>query len=113
MACIEHLVPTTTQQVQLLHCMMSKSYPAYTLEPCGKELGLDWTPIAQCSGSTHGSGLLYKNGVRTAALQPRITFIPTITLDGRYDQFQLRSSLTNLQQQVCEAYQGPRHQACI
>ncbi|XP_069179316.1 uncharacterized protein [Procambarus clarkii] len=111
MACAQDSLPIDTQ-VEFFNCMMSKSYPATTGQECSKTVGIEWAPIRECSESEVGSTLLYKNGIRTAELEPPVRFIPTITIDGHYNNHQLRSSLKDLKSQVCNMFQGPPHHNC-
>lgn len=112
MACIQNSFPIDTQ-VKMIHCMMSKSYPAFAGPQCSQQLGIEWAPLDRCANSATGSLLLYQNGVKTSALNPRVYFIPTITIDGQYTRSQLRTSLRSLKNQICQFYKGPPHQNCL
>ncbi|KAK8730549.1 hypothetical protein OTU49_008062, partial [Cherax quadricarinatus] len=112
MSCAQESLPIHTQ-MEFFHCMMSKPYPASTGEQCSKTVRIEWAPIDECSKSSVGSSLLYKNGIRTSALKPRVYFIPTIVIDGHYNDNQLKNSLADLKSQICNAYQGPPHQGCF
>lgn len=112
MSCVQSSFPIDTQ-VKMTHCMMAKNYPAYAGDQCAHELGLDWAPLDSCSRGILGSQLLYQNGLKTAALKPRVYFIPTITINGKYDNAQLSRSMRSLKDQICETYTGPPHQNCL
>ncbi|KAG0720511.1 GILT-like protein 1 [Chionoecetes opilio] len=112
MACVVNAFPVPTQ-VKMIHCMMSKSYPAYAGQQCSREVGVEWEPLQRCSEGATGSTLLYQHGVTTSALKPRVYFIPTITIDEHYGQSQLRTSLSSLKRQICKYHKGPPHQNCL
>ncbi|XP_068244553.1 uncharacterized protein [Palaemon carinicauda] len=112
MSCVQNSLPISTQ-VDFFNCMFSQRNPAQAGSKCSDDLGLDWTPFEECAKSDQGAELLYQNGLRTAALKPRLHFIPTIVIDGHYDDYQLRLSLLAFKNQICNMYQGPPHQSCL
>ena len=64
---------------------------------------VDWEPIQRCAGGVEGSELLKKYGEMTARLSPRVSFIPTVTLNGL--QGVQGKILKDLVKEVCNAYQ--------
>ncbi|XP_063849822.1 uncharacterized protein LOC135094032 isoform X1 [Scylla paramamosain] len=112
MACIQNSFPIATQ-VKMIHCMMTKGYPAFAGPECSREQGVEWADLERCSQSSTASAYLYQNGVKTSALKPSVYFIPTITIDGQYGQSQLRTSLGSLKDQICQFHKGPPHQNCV
>lgn len=60
--------------------------------------------ITQCYEGPHGRELLRVNGELTQAVRPRISFIPTVTLDGAlYNQADI---LKDLFAEVCKVISG-------
>ncbi|XP_047484749.1 gamma-interferon-inducible lysosomal thiol reductase-like [Penaeus chinensis] len=112
MSCAQNSLPIGTQ-VEFFQCMMTKRYPAFFGKQCSEEIGIAWAPLQECAESPKGAAMLYQNGIRTASLKPRVHFIPTITINGRYDNRQLRVSLMALRSQICASYDGPPHQNCL
>lgn len=52
----------------------------YPGQKCARSIQLNnWDNIEQCANSTEGSKLLQANGELTAALNPPLTSVPTIT----------------------------------
>ena len=49
---------------------------------CVANSNFAWTPIKTCVDGVEGEQLLYKSGVRTHSLDPRVTWVPWIVLDG-------------------------------
>ncbi|XP_037775237.1 uncharacterized protein LOC119572288 [Penaeus monodon] len=112
MSCAQNSLPIGTQ-VEFFQCMMTKRYPAFFGKQCSEEVGIAWAPLQECAKSVRGAVMLYQNGVRTASLKPQVHFIPTITINGRYDNRRLRVSLMALRSQICASYDGPPHQNCL
>lgn len=80
---------------------------------CAKENHVDYEAINKCYESPHGAELLKLHGEATAALRPRVSFIPTITLDGA--QGRQASILKDLLSEVCKiiAGNGPMPKPCL
>ncbi|XP_066985793.1 uncharacterized protein [Macrobrachium rosenbergii] len=112
MTCVQNSLPISTQ-VEFFHCMFSQKNPAQAGSKCSEKIGIDWKPLEDCAKSDLGAELLYQNGVKTASLKPRVHFIPTIVIDGHYDNYQLRVSLLAFKSQICNMYEGPPHQSCL
>ncbi|RZB58813.1 gamma-interferon-inducible lysosomal thiol reductase-like, partial [Asbolus verrucosus] len=55
------------------------------LEWCANYVGISWSDIKTCVDSGLGDELLVKNGDRTEAVTPAISYIPTIIFNGVYD----------------------------
>ena len=69
---------------------------------CSREIQVPFAKISACSKGGEGNVLHKLAGDRTHALSPRVTFIPTIELDG--EQFNQRSVRRNFAQQLCKTY---------
>ena len=68
--------------------------------------------IQQCFEGPHGDELLKINGEMTHAVRPRISFIPTVTLDGAL--LNQADILRDLFTAVCDVIsgRGPRPAIC-
>ncbi|RXG68327.1 Gamma-interferon-inducible lysosomal thiol reductase [Armadillidium vulgare] len=86
---------SVNDQVQMIACMLGKEYPAIEGRECAEELGLDWEPIMDCF-DTESSTLLYQNGLKTQNAKPKIFYIPTSIINGKYNKSIMRKSLRNL-----------------
>lgn len=60
--------------------------------------------MIKCYESPHGAELLKVNGEETDALRPKISFVPTVTLDG-LQNFQ-GAILKDLFSEVCKVLAG-------
>lgn len=73
----------------------------------------DYLPLIQeCFEGRHGDELLKINGEQTHAVRPKISFIPTVTLDhALYNQADI---LRDLFAEVCNVIsgRGPRPDVC-
>ncbi|CAL7938717.1 unnamed protein product [Xylocopa violacea] len=102
--------------VSLLGCVMSARYPPTSVPQCAKKAGLSeqtQQSIAQCIAGPLAKELLAANGDQTNALQPKLSFVPTVTVNGVVDypgshHFQVgsdeiqRLALSNFRKLVCD-----------
>ncbi|OXU25364.1 hypothetical protein TSAR_012927 [Trichomalopsis sarcophagae] len=104
-ACAIHKVLNSRRRLELVECMISNNmHPQAILETCAK--GMDeLKDIVQCSKSMEGRKMLKRFGDLTKSLDPRVSFIPTITLDHEMDNQIL--ILKNLLHQVCQRLDSP------
>jgi len=129
-ACLLKL-PTTQvdskQQVQAVHCIMSSLYDVYqsydstikfktivqyempdsATTKCLKKFGIQnevSKEVEACVNSVHGQSALYEIGVETEALQPALSSLPTITLNGIYEQDWEDAALTNFNELLCKRW---------
>lgn len=83
--------------------MIDDNYnPEYVGKKCGDEAGVDYGLIRNCSEGEMGNMLLKSYGERTKALRPRVTFIPTVELDGKHTVPQ-DEVLQNFMSEICKA----------
>ncbi|XP_049768554.1 GILT-like protein 1 [Schistocerca cancellata] len=103
-SCAVALVHDQTSLLKLAECTIrNQTDPEARLTECATEQGIEWRPIADCAKTTTGSELLKVNGDKTNELNPTLTNVPTITLNGSQDdQSELR---TNLWNEICDVLQ--------
>lgn len=97
----------------MISCMIKDNYrPKEAMIACAKSNHIDYEPIQKCFDSPHGAELLKLHGEATNALQPPMTFVPTITLDGQ--QRRQASILKDFFGAVCDIASGygPKPDAC-
>ncbi|CAK9801028.1 Gamma-interferon-inducible lysosomal thiol reductase [Anthophora quadrimaculata] len=71
--------------VSLVGCAMTSRYPPLSVPQCAKKAGLSKQTedsINKCIEGSLSKELLVANGERTAALNPPLSFVPTITING-------------------------------
>jgi len=110
MACAGHVLGRGAAR-GVLACMMAQRDPSSAGEQCTVAAGLPWGEVGRCSRSRLGNALLYLHGRRTADLRPRLTFVPTVTINGHYSRASLPQVLDGLLAAVCAAY-GGHHPNC-
>ncbi|CAH1153638.1 unnamed protein product [Phaedon cochleariae] len=70
-ACVIDAVKNPLIQLKYIACMISDNMvPEEVGERCGKELNIDFLPIAECAKDIKGSQLLKQHGERTNSLSP-------------------------------------------
>ena len=74
-------------------------------------MGIAWEKIERCVTGTEGHGLLAGFGDMTHKLQPRVSFIPTIQVDGKQDG--QKDMLKNFTKVLCRLFKGPKPAYCL
>ncbi|XP_035726521.1 gamma-interferon-inducible lysosomal thiol reductase-like isoform X2 [Vespa mandarinia] len=99
-ACAIDLIKDQSLLLNYLSCMIKNNIdPENIMEICAQKMNVDSNVISKCYSGAKGKELLAKYGELTSALKPRISFIPTISLnDSVKDQAKI---LKNLLQEVC------------
>lgn len=115
-ACTIEAIRDPAIRLNLIACMIKDNMiPKEAFAQCAKDFELDAVDtqkIRECGDSPHSAELLRTYGEQTAALRPKISFIPTVTLDG--DQRRQAAVLKDLRAEVCAvlAGNGPPPEAC-
>lgn len=104
-ACSINKLTNSRKSLEVIACMIRNNlHPFGVLESCAS--GLDeYKSILDCAKSNEGRRLLAKYGEVTNDLNPKVSFIPTITLDNEFDNQIL--ILKNLLHQVCQRLSSP------
>ncbi|KAF7384664.1 hypothetical protein HZH68_014276 [Vespula germanica] len=99
-ACAIDLIKDQSLLLNYLSCMIKNNIePVNIMEVCAQKMNVDFNVILKCYSGAKGKELLARYGERTSALKPRISFIPTISLNNSVkDQAKI---LRNLLQEVC------------
>lgn len=110
-ACAIRYIEDNTKLLHYASCLFENLYdPESVAQDCAVANAVDWEPIQRCAGGVEGSELLKKYGEMTARLSPRVSFIPTVTLNGL--QGVQGKILKDLVKEVCNAYQEDKPVGC-
>ncbi|KAF2896204.1 hypothetical protein ILUMI_09963 [Ignelater luminosus] len=92
--------------VNFVKCVMSEPYPANedAINKCAPELDVPSQQILECSESVKGDELLVNHGERTHAVEPKITFIPTIVFNDKYDAQLQSGALSDFLWTACSLF---------
>nr|XP_022910310.1 GILT-like protein 1 isoform X1 [Onthophagus taurus]XP_022910311.1 GILT-like protein 1 isoform X2 [Onthophagus taurus]XP_022910312.1 GILT-like protein 1 isoform X3 [Onthophagus taurus] len=84
-------------KAKFIICVMSASNPASTalMEECAIASGISWNNMVECSKNGVGATLLAAYGDRTHAVEPCMTFVPTIIYNDVYDADKQDKSLVD------------------
>ncbi|XP_046409609.1 GILT-like protein 1 [Neodiprion virginianus] len=98
---------TNKQQdlVNFVGCVMQARNPSTAVPQCLQTIGMDTQHVSlveNCISSVAGDELLAAYGDKTLALQPSLSFVPTITVDRAYSQEDQIGALRNLTATVCK-----------
>ncbi|KAL0116774.1 hypothetical protein PUN28_009998 [Cardiocondyla obscurior] len=98
-ACSIDVIKDPSVQLEFVACMIENNIDPGIMDTCAKRISVDLTSIKKCTNAERGKILLAKYGDMTNSLVPRVSFIPTITLNGS-SEHQVRI-LKNLLKEVC------------
>ena len=102
-ACVEDKVEDAAKRLEMIKCMISDNYePENSAKKCAGEGGVDFEEILTCATGPQGRELHYQAGIKTQALSPKVSFIPTIEIDE--SQMSQKAILKNLLKEVCAVY---------
>jgi interferon, gamma-inducible protein 30 len=74
--------------------------------------GLSWAVVESCVNSPRGKELTREAWLETEALQPKKTWVPWVTVDGKAINAGEMSQAALLPRAICAAYKGKRHVLC-
>lgn len=115
-ACVIDVIKEPVTRLNMISCMIKNNMiPKDAFHRCAKEYKIDENDsqkIITCSENPHGKELLKVYGEQTDALRPKVSFIPTVSLDGSLRVQAL--ILKDLMHEVCEVLSnhGPQPDAC-
>ncbi|XP_011860005.1 PREDICTED: gamma-interferon-inducible lysosomal thiol reductase-like [Vollenhovia emeryi] len=99
-ACSIDVIEDPSVRLQFVACMIENNIdPIGIMNTCARRISVDLDSLKECTNTERGKELLAKYGEMTNSLAPRVSFIPTITLDGS-SEHQVRI-LKNLFKEVC------------
>ncbi|RZF40863.1 hypothetical protein LSTR_LSTR003373 [Laodelphax striatellus] len=90
------------QVVNFISCLMAVKNEDKVLEECAKKFNVDLQKINSCSSSHEGDVLLAANGDRTHSFKPKVSWVPTIVFNDKYNDDDQQLAETNLLQAVCK-----------
>lgn len=108
--CAAHLLRDQAEFMPLVACMIDDNMqPQRAAHQCLESVGsglLQWERLRHCAepGAAQGQHLLAEAGKRTHALVPKVSFIPTIEIEG--SQRDQKKILKNFLGEVCKVYEA-------
>ncbi|XP_019178638.1 PREDICTED: gamma-interferon-inducible lysosomal thiol reductase-like [Ipomoea nil] len=103
-ACAIDAWPDLSEHFPFIYCVENLVYEGkYTAwETCFANLGMDPTPVTDCSASGRGKELELQYAAVTNALEPPHTYVPWVVVDGQ----PLYEDYMNFISYICKAYKG-------
>uniref|UniRef100_A0A8D8WZG4 Gamma-interferon-inducible lysosomal thiol reductase n=1 Tax=Cacopsylla melanoneura TaxID=428564 RepID=A0A8D8WZG4_9HEMI len=102
-SCAARYVSKKTTLLKFVACMINDNMePEQVAMDCAREHAIDVSPILLCAQGPEGEILLKNYGEMTAALRPKVSFIPTILING--NQYNQARILKNLWSSVCDLF---------
>lgn len=111
--CAVESIHNTETKLDFIACMIrDNGNPQKAFQRCSREYTVDDENIQKCINSLHGKELLKIAGENTHALNPPVSFIPTVLIDGQ--QRRQATILRDLFAEVCAvlAESGLTPKAC-
>ncbi|XP_018320625.1 GILT-like protein C02D5.2 [Agrilus planipennis] len=101
-ACVLDKITSSYFRLKYVACMIADNLvPEEAGERCAKDLNFSYQPISECAASERGNLLLKAYGIATHAVQPTISFIPTVEVDGS-QKIPLAHLLKDLKKELCQ-----------
>ena len=118
-ACAIHYVKDQNLINEYIGCMMEHNLEDLTEagQTCATKVGgedfvkIHWPAISTCSKNSEGASLLANYGDDTHSLKPRVTFIPTVQLNGSQEKQNIL--LKDLTRAVCDSFEEPKPETCL
>ncbi|KAL7634274.1 UNVERIFIED_CONTAM: hypothetical protein RMT77_015604 [Armadillidium vulgare] len=112
-ACVSKHVKDEQTRLNIIECMIKINYNEDPIEAgrkCLNKFEENFKNVEKCATAEEGEELHYHLGKMTHDLEPRVTFIPTITINDSQKHQEL--ILKNLVKKLCLVLTGPTHPAC-
>jgi len=82
-ACSIDVIKDPSTRLQFVTCMIENNIePVEIMNTCAVDISVNLESIRKCFNTARGKELLAKHGEMTNSLVPRVSFIPTIILNG-------------------------------
>ncbi|XP_046752836.1 GILT-like protein 1 [Diprion similis] len=90
--------------INFVGCVMGAMNPSTAVQQCLQTIGIgahDRSLVDNCISSAAGDELLAAYGNKTFDLQPNLSFVPTIVVNGEYSHANQNNALRNLKGVIC------------
>ncbi|XP_046849289.1 gamma-interferon-inducible lysosomal thiol reductase-like [Xenia sp. Carnegie-2017] len=113
--CAMHYNQNASVFLPFIHCIESSSLlPRNIADKCAKKVGLNYSLIISCVEGRLGNQLQHEMAEKTHALEPRLKYVPWITLNGVHTKAIQAAAYTNLVKLICDTYEGdPKPNVCL
>lgn len=92
--------------IPFVECMEKSGLPDTVVDSCAQSSDLDASKVNQCADGAKGNNLLLQMGQATKAANPHLRFVPSIHINGVYNDDIQRDALSNLKRVICSTYKG-------
>ncbi|CAH0553509.1 unnamed protein product [Brassicogethes aeneus] len=104
-ACVIDQNFTQKQEIALVNCIMDNDPEVKeNVQACCKKYDIPWRPIKRCIKGDRGDRLLNEFGSITDKLEPKLTHVPTITINNVYNTTIDEDSRSSLLKTVCNFF---------
>lgn len=111
-ACAIKHIKDQHKLAEYVKCMIYDNYePKSAGKKCAGKLDVNWSKIQECTDGKEGGELLAMHGDDTHSMRPKLSFVPTILLDGSHEQ--QKDILKNFRLELCRKYKGVHPPNCL
>lgn len=116
-ACALNILTSKRERLSYLNCllgsMLKDRQAVFPADKCAEDVGIgaQLPQIIECANKTQGNELLAEMGNKTQLLQPKLTSVPTVVFNNKYDQNDFKDSQTNFKGVLCK-YISPKPAEC-
>ncbi|CAN7937114.1 unnamed protein product [Ixodes hexagonus] len=111
-SCAITLYPDTEVHLNFIACTLRTWKPERAVKKCTRDVQMESQKILGCMNSAQGKALFQKMGEKTAAINPPITNVPSIMIDGNFNKKNQRKIQKDLKTAVCSQFKPPLPKAC-
>ncbi|KAG8183041.1 hypothetical protein JTE90_018087 [Oedothorax gibbosus] len=110
--CYIELVNNTDSRIKFINCAFKERDQSKSLGKCIPDVDLR-RQVKKCVTGPLGRNLEYEVAKKTESLNPRHSFIPWITVNGKGDASLNDKANENLMSVVCDEISDPKPDACL
>ncbi|XP_050709939.1 gamma-interferon-inducible lysosomal thiol reductase-like [Eriocheir sinensis] len=112
LSCAKRLSEEDAIFLNFTRCVMEQRAAPGAGETCANQTGVVYEDVDRCVTSLEGARLQQQEGEMQACLDPPLTYVPWITINGRFTWAQQVAAERHLRRVVCTTYQGPSPAGC-
>jgi len=94
------------QSLRYTNCIMKETLPQDHLETCANKLSLNYGDLKACKeDQSKGPQYLKENGNKTFSLKPKLVFVPSVVINGKFERKEIPEILGDFKKVVCSKLQ--------
>lgn len=116
-ACALQLMPSKNERLKYLNCllktMLDNRGAVYPTHECAEQISIaEKNDIIDCANSTKGDELLAAMGNKTQMFMAKLTNVPTVVFNNKFDANDQKQAQTNFKGVLCKYISDPKPAEC-